>query len=309
MLRIVKPKNARSKRALEKREAQVVENVKTCLFVKGSKTSEIVNKALNDLYLLKKPDAIKFNKKNELRPFEDETKLEFLSKKNDASLMLFGSHSKKRPDNLTFVTFFNYCIYDMIEVGIQKAKFMDEFEGLKCGVGLKPSFLFNGEEFEQVEGYIKFKTLILNFFHGKVVDRIDLAGLEHVITVTASPTKQNENGLIHFRVYTIKTKKSGTKLPYIELNEMGPSLDFSIRRAKFADEEMVKQALRVPKELKPKKQKNHEHDEFGSLYGKVHMQKQDFGKLQTRKMKGLKKSISVPEEDNEEDNEGEDNEE
>ena len=32
------------------------------------------------------------------------------------------------------------------------------------------------------------------------------------------------------------------------------------------------------------------HDSFGSKMGRVHMKRQDFGKLQTRKVKGLKRS-------------------
>ena len=40
----------------------------------------------------------------------------------------------------------------------------------------------------------------------------------------------------------------------------------------------------------PKKIKNISYDTFGTKVGRVHMQRQDFGKLQTRKLKGLKRS-------------------
>ena len=40
----------------------------------------------------------------------------------------------------------------------------------------------------------------------------------------------------------------------------------------------------------PKKVKNISYDTFGTKVGRVHMQRQDFGKLQTRKLKGLKRS-------------------
>ena len=45
----------------------------------------------------------------------------------------------------------------------------------------------------------------------------------------------------------------------------------------------------MPKALKPKKRKNISQDTFGTTFGKIHMQKQDLSKLQTRKMKELKK--------------------
>lgn len=39
-----------------------------------------------------------------------------------------------------------------------------------------------------------------------------------------------------------------------------------------------------------KKTKNVSRDVFGTKLGRVHMQRQDFSKLQTRKVKGLKRS-------------------
>lgn len=42
--------------------------------------------------------------------------------------------------------------------------------------------------------------------------------------------------------------------------------------------------------LQVKKVKNVSHDTFGSKMGRVHMKRQDFSKLQTRKIKGLKRS-------------------
>lgn len=41
--------------------------------------------------------------------------------------------------------------------------------------------------------------------------------------------------------------------------------------------------------LQVKKKKNISHNAFGTKFGRVHMQKQDLSKLQTRKMKGLRK--------------------
>ncbi|ORY04089.1 Brix-domain-containing protein [Basidiobolus meristosporus CBS 931.73] len=290
MLRAIKPKNARSKRAFEKREPKVVENTKTALFIRGSQTSQIVNDALNDLYSLKKPDAINFTKKNQIHPFDDDTSLEFFSKKNDTSLFVVGTHSKKRPHNLILGRTFDHQILDMLELGIERATPIKEFKSSKCAVGMKPCFVFNGEIWDQREDYSKLKNMLLDFYHGQTVDSVNLAGLEYVISVTAGPLKADGTpGTVYFRVYTIQMKKSGQRTPRVELEEMGPSLDLTFRRSKFAPEEIMKQATKAPRELKPKKVKNIQHDEMGDKFGRIHLGRQDFEKIQTRKMKGLKK--------------------
>jgi len=47
-----KPKTQKAKRAMEKREAKIVENPKTAMFIKGHKTSSIVTEVLTDLVSL-----------------------------------------------------------------------------------------------------------------------------------------------------------------------------------------------------------------------------------------------------------------
>ena len=46
------------------------------------------------------PFFFQLSKKNDFRPFENATQLEFFCKKTDSSLFAFGNHTKKRPDNL-----------------------------------------------------------------------------------------------------------------------------------------------------------------------------------------------------------------
>ncbi len=50
-------KTQRGKRFLEQRQSKVVENDKQALIARGGKCSELVSKALSDLYALKKPLA------------------------------------------------------------------------------------------------------------------------------------------------------------------------------------------------------------------------------------------------------------
>lgn len=44
-----------------------------------------------------------FSKKNDINPMDEETSAEFLMAKNDCALMAFGSHNKKRPNNIILV--------------------------------------------------------------------------------------------------------------------------------------------------------------------------------------------------------------
>ena len=80
---------------------------------------------------MKKPFYKLLSKKNEIRPFEAVNSLEFLSQKNDCSLFMVGSHSKKRPNNLVIGRLFNYQILDMIELGVLDYKSMDTFKTMK----------------------------------------------------------------------------------------------------------------------------------------------------------------------------------
>ncbi|KAI9204972.1 Brix domain-containing protein [Polychytrium aggregatum] len=285
MLRTAKPRTAAGKRALKDKAPKVVEDVKSAVFIRGSTTNEITNIALHELLALKKPHGVMFSRKNDIHPFDDPQKIEFFAQKNDASLFVIGAHTKKRPHNLTLVRTFNYQVLDMIELGLQGFEPMFEIPGPKASIGNRPLMVFQGELFETDPSYQQIRSMLLDIFRGEVSEQIDLKGIEHTIVVTAAP-----DGLLYFRVYMIDLRKSGTKLPRVELHEMGPSFDFVVRRTRFAPDDIRKEAMKVPKETKVKKVKNVEYDPIGDKLGRVHVGKQDLAKLQTRKMKGLKRT-------------------
>lgn len=69
-------------------------------------------------------------------------------------------------------------------------------------------------------------------------------------------------------------------------------MDLTIRRNKFASDDLFKQACKKPKALKVKKKKNISVDNLGSTMGRIHLGVQDINSIQTRKMKGLKKTLA-----------------
>ncbi|PFH57249.1 hypothetical protein XA68_15320 [Ophiocordyceps unilateralis] len=297
MLRQVKPRNARSKRALERREPKAVENAKICLFLRGTSCSQVVQDALGELVALRQPLAKKFTKKNAIHPFEDASSLEFFSDKNDASLLVFGSSQKKRPHTLTFVRMFDYKVLDMLELHLDPESFrtIAQFKSSKCAVGLKPMLLFAGTAFESPipNEYTLAKSMLLDFFSGETLDKIDVQGLQYIVSVTAEDAAAADTGSkpsISLRIYLIRTKRSGQRLPRVEVEEMGPRMDFRPGRMQEADSSRLKEALRKPRGTEERTKKNISTNAMGDKIGRVHLGTQDLSQLQTRKMKGLKRS-------------------
>ncbi|AET39127.1 rRNA-binding ribosome biosynthesis protein RPF2 Ecym_4046 [Eremothecium cymbalariae DBVPG len=294
MIRTINPKNARAKRALDKKEPKLVENVKQALFIPGQTSNKFLHEAMIDLSGFKKPNIKRFSHRNDVRPFEDVEPIEFYSEKNDCSLVVVSSNSKKRKNNLTFIRTFGYKVYDMIELQIcENYKLLSDFKKQTVGVGLKPIFSFQGEAFESHPVYKHVKSLFLDFFRGESSSLQDVAGLQYVISLTVEGDFKEGESLpnVLFRVYKLKTFRSsqgGKKLPRVELEEIGPRFDFKIGRIHTPSPEMVKDAHKKAKQLEFKTAKNVEIDGMGDKIGRIHVGKQDLNQLQTRKMKGLK---------------------
>lgn len=296
LMRLVrKPKNARAKRALAKREPQQTENPKTTLFVPGPRSSQILKLAVADLCTLKRPFIERFTKKNDIHPFDDASSLEFFSLKNDTSLVVLSVHSKKRPHCLTIARTFSHKMLDMLELYINPETFrtLQQFKNKKPSIGLKPLISFHGTVFEDPAQtkYTLAKSLFIDLFKGQDASEVDVEGLQYLISVSAvEPTDALPNPEIKLRFYLLRTKRSGQKLPRIEVEEMGPRMDLTLGREMFPDPDMLKQALKKPKGSEQRTKKNIDTDVMGDKTGKIHVGKQDFGNLQTRKMKGLKRS-------------------
>jgi len=250
-------------------EPKINENGKRAMFIKGSKASSVVSLALQELAAIKNPMVVKYNnkRKNVLpTPFESETSLEFYSNKSDCSLFVYGSHSKKRPHNLVFGRMFNHHLLDMVELEISQMNSLENFKNQKNAIGSKPCFIITGPEFDNDETFKMIGNLFVDFFRGEVVKGINLMGLDHVIGLAS-----NGKNAFYFRHYGVKLKKSGSKVPNVELEEIGPSFEFKIRRTKFADSDARKRTY-PPKKGK---KKNISNNELKDRVAKIHLGKQN----------------------------------
>ncbi|POY74398.1 hypothetical protein BMF94_2592 [Rhodotorula taiwanensis] len=334
-----KPKNARSKRAADAKQPQLVEKqAKTAMIVRTQGISEKVKVALSELNQLKKPNSISFSKSNQIRPFEDATSLNFWSVKNDASLFLIGTHTKKRPHGLIWARCFSGEVMEMLEVGIEEVMAMSHFKGIKSAAGAVPLFHFSAVEphanlWDTHPTFTQFKSILLDFFRGHELDGVALKGLERVISVTIGGSASDEAGaregveaavegvkgkavesligavptggatteswdedkalpVVHFRTYSTHFMRSGLPQPRVELSPHGPHFTFSLRRSQLPTAEVWKQAMKKTEKKStagPKKSKNVDIDEMGDKVGRVYLNPQDLGKLQSRKFKGLKR--------------------
>ncbi|CAM6086697.1 unnamed protein product [Calypogeia fissa] len=291
MLRIVKPKTKRAKRILEKRAPKLEENVKKVMLLNGTKTSSVIKGVVADLHHLKKTggNSVKFSRKNDnVRPFEGggETSLEFLSQKTDCSLFVFGSHSKKRPNNLVVGRMFDHHVYDMIELGVEKFKSIDSLGGGRKSApqsGSKPCFVFIGEAFDTKPEFQHLRELLLDFFRGEVVETFNVDGLDRVFVCAAVGEK------VYLRHCGVEYKKSAGSGPRISLVEVGPSMDLTIRRHREPSDDLRKAATKTVSKTTKKKVKNVKGDSLAGKVGRIYMPKQEVGGMALAKMKGLKR--------------------
>nr|CAD1838998.1 unnamed protein product [Ananas comosus var. bracteatus] len=256
----VNSKDPSGKRELEKRAPKLVENGKKTLILHGTKTSAVLNTVLTEIYHLKRGSAIKYSKKNDnIRPFESggETSLEFFSLKTDCSLFVFGSHSKKRPNNLVLGRTYDNHIYDLVEVGVDN---------------------FSSEELKHL------KEVLLDLFRGEVVENLNLAGVDRVFMCTALSSTT-----VFMSHCALRLKRSGTSVPRMELVEVGPSMDLVVRRHRLPNESLKKEAMKAAPD-QPKKIKNVTSDVVQGKVGTIYIPDQQVGGMPlSNKVRGLKR--------------------
>jgi len=280
--RVQRPKTQRGKRALEKRAPKLIENAKNALFVRGGHTNSLITDCLKNFFQIKKPNGVFLKSKNPFHPFENETGLEKFAQKYDSSLFAFGSHSKKRPNNLILGRMYDHRIFDMFELAVDSFKSFTEFNKTTAPLGIKPCLCFAGDGFQQDQNLKRLKNLFIDFFRGDNAEKLRLQGLEMLISFTSVDKK------VIMKTYKILLKKSGTRVPRVELDEMGPSMEMTVRRQKIASDEFFKQACRQPKSVQVKKVKNITRDVFGTQMGRVHVKQQDISQLRVRRSRGLR---------------------
>jgi ribosome production factor 2 len=259
---------------------------------------------LKTIHSLTNPNSVLFHKKNDsIHPFENTESIEFLADKNECGVVVYGSSNKKRPNCVTLARIYNTKVLDMCELLLlpgpdgEQAPPVNTLK-MHIPVGLRPMILFAGSQWEDatLNTYAMIKSMLLDIFKGEETDKIDVEGLQYLMMVGAEePADSTLSGVVHLRWYKIRTRRSGQKLPRVELEEIGPKFDFKVGRVREADPNLMKEAMKQGKRPneEAKTKKNIGMDSIGDKIGRVHLGKQDLSNLQTRKMKGLKRRAGV----------------
>mmetsp|Transcript_26381 Transcript_26381/g.60785 ORF Transcript_26381/g.60785 Transcript_26381/m.60785 type:complete len:355 (-) Transcript_26381:392-1456(-) len=312
----LQPKKARIARYLAATGPQIVERkAKGILLMKGTSCSQRMGDVLKDLRSMKAPYAKLLTKKNAIYPFEDTAPIDFLTTKNDSSMFAIASSNKKRPNNLVIGRTFDHQVLDMIELGITRYVGLhdDKYKGtIKKRIGSKPLMVFVGDYFHNngADGK-RLQSLLLDFYGGfeRSVASISLAGLDHVISVTAggiATPSVNGTGtasvVFHVRTYHVKLKKnpSAGKAPLPFLTPCGPDMDIVLRRTSYASPDIWREAMKSStsnsKSVKKNKkniEKNKTINEMGEVVGRLHIEKQDISKIQGKKAKALRVADAI----------------
>ena len=309
----------RVQRILKGREPQLIEFNKRSLFIKSMNANQEITNVMKDLHKLKQPDSVMLSRKNDIVPFDDENSLEFLMKKNDSSLFCFGSHNKKRPNNLIFGRSFDDHILDIFEVGVKKYQSLMDFrKNPSKAIGSKPALIFLGDAWINEASLGRLKSLFLDFFRGVEVSSISLKGLDHVMMFAvsdddieaslsnipglqldklSSSQRSTSKRIVYIRNYSLQYPLSGIPVgeapKNIQLTPMGPHLDLELRRSRMAPSDLWKKAIKQPAALRPKKVKNESTNVFGESVGRIHVGKQDLDAMKVRRVKALRTNLNA----------------
>ena len=141
---------------------------------------------------------------------------------------------------------------DMLELCVVQdtARTIAQFKGEKVKTGLKPLLSFSGTAWDNPSSneYTLAKSMFVDFFRGGEVSEIDVEGLSLLISFfVGEEGEEGSKPSIQMRCWRLVTKRSGGKVPRVEVQEIGPRIDFRAGRFREADEGVLKEALKRAK--------------------------------------------------------------
>lgn len=218
--------------------------------------------------------------------FDDPNQIVERCRKNDTSMVMFISHTKKRPNCVTFIRLFDFVIMDAYEFIFEPIEDCSKLTLINISSEFKPMMVFEGAEFTNDSVLLGVKNQFIDFFKGDPERKhISINNIE--LCIIFSIVDYSEMKIALNAQYITKTKeddKLNTKLEQIT-----PTIQFTLNRKREINPDMMKEALRKPvpftkqrieefkgERVKSKKVKNVRRDQTG-LKGQVYVNQQDIG--------------------------------
>ncbi|VDL59162.1 unnamed protein product [Hymenolepis diminuta] len=155
------------------------------------------------------------------------------------------------PNNIVIGRLHDHEILDMNELGIER------YVSLKS----MATVLWR----ETLGIILHYTHCKIDLFRGPKVSRVNVSGIEHIIHFIMPSSEK--------LLMRVLTKPTDDSTP----SEAAPQVDFVIRRRKMPSEDKWKCAMRVPAEVRRKKDKatkNTSMDLYGNRVGQIHLQRE-----------------------------------
>ena len=273
----------------DKRRQKILQtDPKHCVFMLGNKSSAKIKTTMREMAKMRDLGLNKLylQKNNNIMPFEDNAKLISRAKRDDAGFLCFGSHNKKRPDNIVFHRFYHDQVLDMLEIGIDEIQTMEDFKNcMTIEYGVQPMLIFQGDTFEFSETHDKFRNMMIDFFRIKHLKEINIVEAKRLIVFT-STTKEEPILMQQFESGKINEALAGSQK--IALREIGPRIKFSMRRWKPPTSDLWKASTKKLKVKTQDEKRNISKNELGQRIAKAYIQQQDLDTLALKKVKTRK---------------------
>jgi ribosome production factor 2 len=327
-LKIKSAKTQKGKNYLKNLLPKLIEDPKQCLFINTQNTSEIMRMILNDLYLTRKNYSIKkkltplkqkekekeleknknFNKKNLITNIEESKEnILYLTNKNNCNFFTFTHDNKRNPMTITFGLLFNHDFLDVFEFEVTNfipIEYFKKNNEIEINF-MKPIVIFQGEIFESDFNYERLKNFFFDYFKLFDVNNCVINELKKIVVISCDSKEK----IVKIRNYEIKGEISEQNLKnfnnnfnnnnnnnnlnnnnnnFLNLIEIGPSIDLKEKKFILADDGVYKNSLKQPKQLKENKEKNIEKNKIlGIKRGRLHIDKQNLNAVSLKKYKKI----------------------
>ena len=286
LLKIKTAKTKKGKSYLKNLLPKLIEDPKQSLFINTTNSSEIMRMIMNDLYLIKKDYSKKLsNKEKIININESKDDVLYLTNKNNCNFFTFTNDNKRNPMTITFGLLFNHDFLDVFEFEVTNYIPIEYFKkNIEIGAYMKPIIIFQGEIFETEFNYERLKNFFFDYFKLYNTENVIINELKRIIVISCDSNEK----IVKIRNYQINGEINEQNLKNLNLVEIGPSLNLKEKKFILADDNLYKNSLKQPKNLKESKEKNIEKNKIlGIKRGRLHINKQNLNAVSLKKYKKI----------------------